>query len=226
MEYIEGGPFDYIRDRDRAAEVFARIHSLEPDTRNLIRQRDPIRDIAGESLGLLNRFSDHPLMEAKGLLLDYHGEIVELADRMDGLFSGEPLCMVNTEVNSGNFLIRDTETFLVDWEKAVVSYRYQDLGHFLVTTTTLWKSDFRYTEEQKVSFLKTYLTAMDAGLTLDEVREKTGILERTILLRALSWCFMAYYEYTQSNRALRNRDTFEKIRSYLENIPKLLERGE
>jgi hypothetical protein len=63
---------------------------------------------------------------------------------------------------------------------------------------------------------------MDLGLDLNELFEKTKILERTILLRALSWCFMAYYEYTQVERKLRNPDTFEKIRDYLNDIEPLL----
>jgi hypothetical protein len=45
--------------------------------------------------------------------------------------------------------------------------------------------------------------------------EKTRVLERTILLRALSWCHMAFYEYTRGGRALRDARTFERVRRYL-----------
>ena len=112
--------------------------------------------------------------------------------------------------------------YLVDWEKAVVSYRYQDLGHFVVPTTTLWKSNYVYSEEEKLSFIRHYARNSDLDLDLKELFEKMKILERTILLRALSWCFMAYYEYTQADRKLRNEDTFEKIRDYLNDIESLL----
>ena len=141
----------------------------------------------------------------------------------DSVGSGRaPLVMVNTEVNSGNFLVSDAGAFLVDWEKAVVSYRYQDLGHFLVPTTTLWKSDYVYTEEEKLEFLRAYKEQLGLNIEIKTLFEKTKLLERTILLRALSWCYMAYYEYTREERTLRNEDTFAKIRDYLNDIESLL----
>jgi len=47
-------------------------------------------------------------------------------------------------------------------------------------------------------------------------------MEKTILLRALSWCYMAWYEYTRTARPLRNADTFAKISQYLADIPCIL----
>jgi hypothetical protein len=41
-------------------------------------------------------------------------------------------------------------------------------------------------------------------------------MERVILLRALSWCYMAYHEYTGKSRALTCDVTFSKIVSYLD----------
>ncbi|UCF99181.1 MAG: aminoglycoside phosphotransferase family protein [Spirochaetaceae bacterium] len=221
MEYLEGRPLDYPIDIQRAAEVFARVHSL-PAAEGLIVQNNPIEAIAEESYGLINRFPDHPLIGEKVHLLRYHEKIGILAENTCDLFSNEALCIVNTEVNSRNFIVQPERTFLVDWEKAVVSYRYQDLGHFLVPTTTLWKSDYVYSEEEKLEFIQYYAQSLRLNLDVKELFEKTKILERTILLRALSWCFMAYYEYTQTGRTLRNEDTFGKIRDYLNDIESLL----
>ena len=219
MEYIDGGKFDYRRDRDRAALVFAKIHALPvPDPTRLLFQRDPIGDIAAESLGLLNRHKNHPLRKEQSRLLRYHESVLKIRDDNRDLFENEPVCIVNTEVNSGNFLVRESQCFLVDWEKAVISYRYQDLGHFLVPTSTLWKADFTYTDQEKREFLRTYKSSLNLPIDLDGVVQNTQILERTILLRALSWCFMAYYEYTQTERALRNEHTFRTIKSYLDGI--------
>jgi hypothetical protein len=96
------------------------------------------------------------------------------------------------------------------------------LGHFVVPTTTLWKSNYVYSEEEKLDFLQHYVRKLNIELDLKELFEKTKILERTILLRAISWCFMAYYEYTREDRPLRNPDTFAKIRDYLTDIESLL----
>ena len=223
MEYIEGNELDYRKDRDKAAGVFSQIHALAvPHPTHLLYQRDPIGDIAHESFGLLNRHPEHPLKEEQTRLLQYHESIMKLKEANRDLFGNESLCIVNTEVNSGNFLVKGNQAFLVDWEKAVVSYRYQDLGHFLVPTSTLWKADYTYTEQEKSEFLDTYRRSLNLDISLEEVTRKTKILEETILLRALSWCFMAYYEYTQTERGLRNERTFRTIKSYLDGIETFL----
>jgi len=226
MEYLPGTALDYRKDLETAARIFSRIHRM-PVPDGLIVQADPVMDIARESLGLIQRFPDHPKGKEKDLILAYHDEVVALAGRTRKLFANEDLCIVNTEVNSGNFLISGDGSYLVDWEKAVVSYRYQDLGHFMVPTTTLWKTDVCLSKDEKRAFLSAYHRAvcnLDASPEIDfsQLAEKTRLMERTILLRALSWCFMAWYEYTQTQRALQNRETFNKIEQYLSDIPWIL----
>jgi Ser/Thr protein kinase RdoA (MazF antagonist) len=215
MEYLPGRPLDYGRDLAAAARIFARIHGLPADPR-LIVQADPVRDIAAESLGLILRYDGDTYRDVRLLLLAYHHTIMAMADTAAALFADEPLCMVNTEVNSGNFLIHPQRSSLVDWEKAVVSSRYQDLAHFLAPTTTLWKSDHRLREGQKRDFLAAYRQALGLDIPVAELSEKTALMERVILLRALSWCYMAFHEYTGSSRALTSDATFRRIVSYLD----------
>ena len=213
MEFRPGRPLDYRRNLPIAAEIFAAIHRLPPSPL-LLRQEDPVTAIAAESLGLLGRHHSDGLTEVRLLLEDYHQRIVELAARSP--FAGEALVMVNTEVNSGNFLIDPAGSSLVDWEKAVVSCRYQDLAHFVVPTTTLWKSDCRLGREEKRGFLEAYRRAAALPQPLDELEEKTALMEGVILLRALSWCYMAYHEYVGGGRALTSDATFAKIVAYLD----------
>jgi len=217
MGFLPGKPLDYDRDLYRAADIFSRIHRL-PASPRLIVQENPIRDIAAESHGLIHRFPDHPMTDVKKQLQDYHETIRQLGEDHASFFNNEPMCTVNTEVNSHNFLITADNGFLVDWEKAVTSCRYQDLGHFLVPTTTLWKTDHTYTQAEKRDFLSRYRTYSNLDISLDEMVEKTALLEKTILLRGLSWCFMAYYEYTRADRALTSTTTFKKIRWYLSHV--------
>ena len=221
MTYLPGKALVYQRDLDRAAHIFARIHTV-PVPDGLVVQADPVMDIARESERLFNRFPDHPLEKEHNQIRAYHDAVLELADRTRVLFSGENLCLVNTEVNSGNFLVSDAGAFLVDWEKAVESYRYQDLGHFMVPTTTLWKSDTILTLDEKKQFLAAYHQKACPDMGIDELTLKTRVMEKTILLRALSWCFMAWYEYTNTDRPLQNPDTFAKIKQYLADIPWIL----
>lgn len=218
MEYLPGRPLDYATDWQEAARIFAAVHS-QP-VAELITQADPVADIANESLDLINRFPDHPMTEARDRLLAYHAEVIRMADEFQALTRGDPLVMANTEVNSHNFIIDDDtgRGWLVDWEKCVVTSRFQDLGHFLVPTTTLWKTEFRFTEEQKRAFVQAYLTAATITMDLDTAMRCTHLMERTILLRAMAWCYMAHYEYTQSDRTLENAETFAKIEQYLDGM--------
>lgn len=217
MEFIPGSSLNYLTDISRAAYIFSQIH-LQPVSEDLIVQKHPVHSIAEESLNLINRFEKHPLKAVKKRLLEYHEDILTLAEKTRKFFKNEPLCIVNSEVNSQNFIIQENRGYLVDWEKAVVSYRYQDLGHFVVPTTTLWKSDYTFGKDSRREFLKSYSEYINNGAGFYEIDEKTNILEKTIILRALSWCFMAYYEYVYNTRTLKNSSTFNKIKSYLEEL--------
>lgn len=226
MEYLEGRPLNYAHDSAEAARIFAAIHNqpVPPVSGEhpMLVQANPIRDIADESYGLINRYDAHPREELRPLLLRYHEDILRLAESAAPLFASDKMVIVNTEVNSHNFIIGEDERgkkgWLVDWEKAVVSSRYQDLGHFLVPTTTLWKTDYRYSAEEKQTFIKAYLDHSGIDTPLSDAMRLTGLLERTILLRAMSWCYMAYYEYTREDRAIKNQDTFNTIQRYLDNM--------
>lgn len=216
MEYVEGNPLDYNIDTDKAAFIFSQIHKLTIDGR-LIKQLTPVKDICSESIKLININMPQEYSDVRELLLNYHEKMMKLSEHEKEIFRNEKLCIVNSEVNSGNFIISEKRSVLVDWEKSVVSYRYQDLGHFLVPTTTLWKTDYRFTPEKKRDFLKSYISYSELEINFDEVLYKTEILEKVILLRALSWCYMAYDQYVSGNKKLTHDETFSKIKYYLDN---------
>jgi aminoglycoside phosphotransferase (APT) family kinase protein len=221
MQFLPGRPLDYRADWQAAASIFAVIHSL-PHPSGLVCQPDPVTALVQESRRLIDRFLDHPLRRERSALEDYYERMRDLA--ATGPFAGEPMCLVNTEVNSHNFLIDDESgsAYLVDWEKAVVSCRYQDLGHFVVPTTTRWKTNVVYSDEEKRRFLAEYHSRARLGLDIEELFQKTQTMERAILLRALSWCYMAYYEYTSQDRTLTSDKTFAVIRRYMDEIEELL----
>jgi len=221
MEFIKGVPLNYTKDLDHAAAIFAAVHTQPlPSQHNFICQQNPVADIVTESQGLLSRFKDHPKTDVRARLERYARSISALSREYASAFAAEPQILVNTEVNSGNFIInrQNNKAHLVDWEKAVVSSRYQDLGHFIVPTTTLWKTDFIATPEHRTFFLSRYKEYAGLSQPLEELAILTGILEKTIILRGLSWCYMAWYEYTREDRLLKNNDTFETIQRYLDNI--------
>lgn len=217
MDFLPGTPLSYETDSAKAATIFSHIHR-QPVADHFICQQNPVMDIVAECEQLIHTYPKHPLKSQKQLLLKYKDKITDLADTVLKQFQTEPMCIVNTEVNSGNFLMNDTTSYLIDWEKAVVSYRYQDLAHFICPTTTLWKTDTRYTEKQKINFITQYADQMGLLSEIDQLCENTFLMEKVILLRAMSWCYMAFYEYTQQERHLKNSGTFEKIKHYMDNM--------
>lgn len=221
MEFLPGDPLDYLRDWSRAAGIFARIHALPPCPALLV-QSDPVTAITSECLSMINRHPDHGLHAEKSRLLAYHDRLLKLGHNCRDLFRRDRLCVVNTEVNSGNFLISPDRACLVDWEKAVVSSRYQDLAHFLAPTTTLWRTETVLSAEQKQAFLRFYAQELADPPLQDELEYLCAVMENVIILRGLSWCFMAYHEYSRADRPLTNALTWKKIRMYLECMDDLI----
>ncbi|SFL64732.1 Phosphotransferase enzyme family protein [Desulfomicrobium norvegicum] len=221
MQHLPGEALVYERDLARAADIFARIHALPPCPELLV-QKDPIAAIASESLTLINRYPDHALTRQRGRLLDYHQHIVRLGQDNRALFAADRLCVVNTEVNSGNFLITPGSAYLVDWEKAVVSSRHQDLGHFLSPTTTLWRTETILAQEQKDEFLKAYHRRLPDPPALKELMRLSRIMEQVIILRGLSWCFMAHHEYTHAAKPLTDPLTRKKIELYMRDLDRII----
>lgn len=221
MQYLPGEALVYERDWEKAAGIFARIHAL-PACPDLLVQPDPVAAIAAESLALISRYADHALIRERAILLDYHERILRLGEENRALFAADRLCVVNTEVNSGNFLISPHSAHLVDWEKAVVSSRHQDLAHFLAPTTTLWKTETVFNPEQKQAFLLAYHRLLNDAPPLEQILRLCAVMEQVIILRGLSWCFMAHHEYSHASRTLTNAQTREKISLYMRDLRSLI----
>lgn len=221
MRYLPGSPLVYERDWERAAKIFARIHALPP-CQDLLTQEDPVEAIASESLALIRRYPEHALTRQRDTLLDYHARIVRLGEENRLFFAADRLCVVNTEVNSGNFLVAPETAYLVDWEKAVLSSRHQDLAHFLAPTTTLWKTETLFTSEQKTDFLRAYRRHLPDPPPLEELQHLCRVMEQVIILRGLSWCFMAHHEYAHAAKSLTDERTRTRIDLYMRDMDRLI----
>lgn len=243
MSYIEGRHLDYGTDLEGAAKAFAAVHSVpvpeytentdDASAVKLLHQDNPVAAIAAESLAMLTKDKVHPLEKERTRLLAYHADIVRLSEDMADLFAQENNVIANTEVNSSNFLVRaGNQVSIVDWEKAVITPRYQDLGHFLTPTTTLWKTDTVLDETDRRRFLLAYREALIARSmqnpsqspvsnqvpSMEQLTVLTDVLIRTVLLRGLSWCFMAWKEYASGDRAMVHEHTRKTIQHYMDDI--------
>lgn len=121
-------------------------------------------------------------------------------------------CVINTELNSGNFIINDeapqTLSRIIDWEKPVIADCEQDIAHFLVPTTTNWKTDIILSAAEIRAFLDEYARFRTVDTQLLRTYMQLNVL------RGITWCAMAFVQYIHGEGA-RNVDTWKKIQEFL-----------
>ena len=240
-EWLPGRALRYETDLAEAAHILADVHAVpvpaSPESTPLVAPPHPIADIArecGEMYAVYQAWSqaDPQVLRRIDALF---ARVRRIAD--DDLRRPEPAWdqrhIVNTEVNSSNFLIEDAGNddgsgqpasvkrdqqkrgHLVDWEKPVLGEVEQDLAHFLAPTTTFWKTDVILTRPQVDEFVNLYAQAVDGRFPLDSLGERLGRYLTATCLRGVTWCAMALTEYSAPGRAVTNADTLAKIKDYL-----------
>jgi thiamine kinase-like enzyme len=220
-EYLPGRPLDYATDGPAAARCVATIHALGvPGDHHLQVHPDPAPAILEESRGLAEAYLswDGAAKESKAALFKGFARIEGLLER-ESLFAGDDLAIVNYDLNTHNFVVDEGggAAKLLDWEKARIAPRTQDLAHFLLPTTTLWRdaSAALLTEGQEEEFVEAYL---ECNPVENEAlfREKLGAMKTIVSLRAVSWCAWALQETAGAGRPIANEETLNKSRRYLE----------
>ena len=224
-EYLPGRPLDYATDLPAAARCVAAVHALGvPEGHRLQVHPDPAPAILEESRGLAEPYLswDGADGESKTALRRGFARIESFLEsfleRRD-LFAGGGLTIVNYDLNTHNFVVGEADgaAKLLDWEKARIAPRTQDLAHFLLPTTTLWRdaSAALLTEGQEEEFVEAYL---ERNPVEDEApfREKLEAMKTIVSLRAVSWCAWALRETARGGRPIANEETLNRSRRYLE----------
>ncbi len=217
MNFLEGKPLNYKRDLTKAAEIFSNIHSLSiAEFKDLLIPENSLcndRVLEGERWLEPYIKSDLAPIKIKNTLnqlLEYCRE----ESKIDKFFLNNPWLVVNnTEVNSHNFIIGEENSYLIDWEKPVISDPVQDITQFLAPTTTLWKADYILDEDEISSFYNSYNKERNQKYN---IRERVELYKPFLYLRAFTWCASAWVEYAKGTREISNDDTFKKINMYLE----------
>ena len=217
MEWLPGRSLDYRTDLDMAARILADIHCTPiPENCHLLQPQYPALSIYKECLDMVQHYFDWDQADPTVCHL-LHRLVDEIGKLPLQKISDAPRCMVNTELNSGNFLIDPAgRSHLVDWEKPLISEPAQDLGHFLAPTTTFWKTDVILTPEEFRDFTRKYIAAVAGRMDCSSLAVRLPLFFTVTCLRGVTWCAMAYREYCQPGRELRNEDTFQKLKAYLE----------
>jgi len=222
MEYLRGRPLDYQRDLEAAAKLFGRLHSVSAafGENHLVVEEAPLSMTVAECRRLLAAYWESGLADLSigsylRDVLDW-GEEAKASERY--LVEDPWPCVINTEVNSGNFICEPNSgtLHLIDWEKALWGDPSQDLSHFCAPTTTLWKTDVRLSVQQRRAFLDSYKRAIPDAHLRATIEERVVLRDPFNRLRGVSWTAMAWVKYQTGEQPVRNPDTFRKMESYLD----------
>ena len=219
MEYLPGEALNYERDLNKAVDILVDIHRQSlPESTGLIEAGTGFDFVLNECEKMFkhytqSKYADKDITNRIRKLIDMGWEMSN--NRKDS-FSGLYKCLINTELNSTNFLINeDGKNYLIDWEKAVLGFPAQDIGHFLAPTSTFWKTDIILTKAEIDGFIENYIKKAAKHFDTGGIKEAGLDFIKINCLRGLSWCAMAYVQYKDADKDLMNESTRVKLDAYL-----------
>lgn len=222
MEYLPGIPLDYNRDLRGVAATFAAIHQHPVKRRqnHLIVEERPLTLIFDECSRLFGVYFNSELAspEIRALLTRILDRACVLKDQESYYLENPWNCIVNTEVNSGNFIVNNNlrKVYLVDWEMPRWGDPSTDLCHFCSPLTTLWKTSFRFTPEAYEYFLEEYCRKITDHSLRDSLRERLALKFPFVYLRGIAWSAMGWVAYQTTFDGVRNEDTWKKLQHYMD----------
>ena len=219
MEYLPGVALDYTKDLNKAVDILVDIHRQSlPENTGLIEAGAGFNFVLDECEEIFKHYTKSNYADEKTTnrirkLLDKGWE---MSESQKNSFEGLYKCLINTELNSTNFLINEAgKNYLIDWEKAVLGFPAQDIGHFLAPTSTFWKTDIILTRDEIERFIENYISKASLYFDTKGIKETSLAFIKINCLRGLSWCAMAYVQYKEADKDLMNESTRVKLDAYL-----------
>ena len=211
MEFLKGRPLNYKTDMHIAAYLLSKVHNTLYGDNNLINATNPFQLMFDECKQMAGEYLSWDKADEK--VSFYINRFLEKClTLIPEKYSIANPCIINTELNSGNFLIGEgkEDSYVIDWEKALIGECEQDLAHFLAPTTTFWRTDIILSETEINEFLETYGNYRN----FDRKRFERYLIFNC--LRGVTWCSMAFRQYSENDKMLMDDTTFKKIDSYIE----------
>lgn len=211
MEFLKGRPLNYKTDMYIAAYLLSKVHNTPYGDNKLINATNPFQLMFDECKQMAGEYLAWDKADEK--VSFYINRFLEKClTLIPEKYSIANPCIINTELNSGNFLIGEGKenSYVIDWEKALIGECEQDLAHFLAPTTTFWKTDIILSENEINEFLEEYRNYRN----FDRKRFERYLIFNC--LRGVTWCSMAFRQYSENDKMLMDDTTFKKIASYIE----------
>lgn len=216
MEFLEGEHLDYKKDLKKASSCLADIHSIVlPKENTLLTPKNPVDAVLYECEEMFSVYENNESADKSK-----KDKIRKMLKRVNELSKSESTlnchsCCINTELNSSNFLVNKEKAFLVDWEKPIIGEAAQDLAHFLAPTTSFWKTDIILSRKEQDDFISDYIQFVGDRFDTSHIRERTGYYIPLNCMRGITWCAMAWIQYKNACKGLRNEFTAKKLEAYL-----------
>ena len=220
MNFLQGVDLDYRKDLYIAASCLADIHSVKvEENTHLLCPKNPLQAILDECNNMVQTYYDSPLgcekkkNQIRRMLSKGQEKLINTEE-----YKGRR-CIINTELNSSNFLINgeNNPNYIIDWEKPILGEPAQDLGHFLAPTTTFWKTDIILSEDDINQFTKEYIKVVGNRFDTDDIEDRLKLYLPITCLRGITWCAMAWVQYKDPNKLIKNDFTAKKLEDYLSN---------
>lgn len=206
MDYLEGRTLDYHTDLEIAAKLLSSVHNLElSQSHHFIIAYKPFETMYEEFETMYSVYKKWD--KKQEYVTKYINKFLQIAKSTGLNKEIENPCIINTELNNQNFIIGE-KSYIIDWEKPIIGECEQDIAHFLVPTTTNWKTDVILSSYEREKFITCY----EKYRKIDRAKLDKYMMFNT--LRGVTWCSMAKVEYS-SNRALKNNETLKKINKFL-----------
>ena len=220
MEYLPGVALDYTKDLNKAVDILVDIHRQSlPENTGLIEAGAGFNFVLDECEEMFKHYTESNYYDEdiKNRIRKLLGMGWEMSESQKDSFEGLYKCLINTELNSTNFLINEAgKNYLIDWEKAVLGFPAQDIGHFLAPTSTFWKTDIILTRDEIEGFIENYIHKASRYFDTYRIKETSLTFIKINCLRGLSWCTMAYVQYKEADKEIMNESTRVKLGQYLE----------
>lgn len=187
MEYLPGRQLRYVDDYRLAARTLAAIHAQPAE--GLVVSENPLRDAARQCDEGVAKVRE----SGSGIMVSGMKKCVEeldwLAGKVERWESEDPLVIVHGAPAANDFVVDEDgeRAWLVDWETAMISNRYYDLGRFMLMASYAGETGFCRDESEKRLFLEAYAEAAGMDVPVDEMLERADIFARAAELWNSSW---------------------------------------
>lgn len=187
MEYLPGRGFTYGVDYALAARTLAAVHAQPAE--GLLVDANPLREAARQCDGAVDAARE----SGSGIMVSGMKKCVEelewLAGKVDRWEPEDPLVIVHGTPVASNFIVDEDgqRAWLVDWESAMISNRYYDLGRFMLVASYGGESGYCRDETEKHRFLSAYADAAGLDVPVDVMMERADVFAQAAGLWNSTW---------------------------------------